>query len=307
LLRNHPLRFIRPKNVRTGTSCKQVFEVLHIWIPTELQSLYDRSDAASFNFTLAEFCAIISSVLERCLPAPHSEQERTRFVESLRLEDLVLARACARGNEKAWNRFLVLYRDKLYSGAISIAKDEATGRELADSLYADLFGTRTRNDGQRISKLESYTGRGSLEGWLKAVLAQEYVNSFRIRRKLVTFDETIQSHIAAGAPAFPRPERAKLAHATDAALAELSPEQRFLLAAYYLDGHTLAAVARMLNVHESTVQRRLEKTIRTLRERIVARLRKEGIPKRAAEEMLDLDVRDLGVDVRSRLTQERQA
>jgi RNA polymerase sigma-70 factor (ECF subfamily) len=281
--------------------------VLHIWIPTELQSFYDRSEAASFNFTLAEFCAIISSVVERCLPAPHSEQERTRFLENLRLNDLVLARACACGNEKAWDRFLVLYREKLYSAAIAIAKDESMGRELADSLYADLFGTRTRNDGQRICKLESYTGRGSLEGWLKALLAQEYVNSFRTRRKLVAFDEAIDAQADANPAAFSVSERTRLAHVTDTALAELSPEQRFLLAAYYLDGHTLAAVARLLNVHESTVQRRLEKTVRTLRERIVARLCKEGMSKRAAQEMLDVDVRDLGVDVHSRLAQERRA
>lgn len=201
----------------------------------------------------------------------------------------------------------MLYREKLYSAAISIARDESTGRELADSLYADLFGTRTRNDGQRISKLDSYIGRGSLEGWLKAVLAQEYVNGFRTRRKLIAFDEAIDTRGHADPPAFSASDRTRLAQATDTALAELSPEQRFLLAAYYLDGHTLAAIARMLSVHESTVQRRLEKTIRRLRARIVAQLRKEGIAKRAAEEMLDVDVRDLGVDLRSRLAQERQA
>lgn len=273
----------------------------------EWQSLYEKSDAAGFNFTLAEFCNILSGVTERCLPAPHSERERTRFLESLRLDDLVLARACARGNEKAWDRFLVLYREKLCTAAIAIAKDESTGRELADSLYADLFGTRTRNDGQRICKLESYTGRGSLEGWLKAVLAQEYVNGFRTRRKLVTFDEAIDARDDATPTPFSASERARLAQATDTALAELSPEQRFLLAAYYLDGQTLAAVALMLNVHESTVQRRLEKTVRTLRGRIVAQLRKEGMSKHAAQEMLDVDVRDLGVDVRSRLAQEREA
>ena len=66
-------------------------------------------------------------------------------------------------------------------------------------------------------------------------------------------------------------------------------------------------MARMLNVHESTIQRRLEKTVRTLRERIVAQLRRQGMSKRAAREMLDVDVRDLGVDVRSRLAQEREA
>ena len=43
---------------------------------------------------------------------------------------------------------------------------------VADSLYGDLYGTTTR-DGQRISKLASYTGRGSLEGWLRTVVTAE--------------------------------------------------------------------------------------------------------------------------------------
>lgn len=273
----------------------------------QLHSLYERSNAAGFCFTLPEFSTLIFGVIERCLPAGHSEQECIRFLKALRVDDLVLARACARGDEKAWNRFLALYRDKLYRAAISIAREKSIARELADSLYAELFGTRTRDDGQRISKLESYLGRGSLEGWLKTVLAQEYINKFRSRRKLVPFEETAQSYGSVSPPVFAEPERTKLAAATDTALADLSPEQRFLLAAYYLDGSTLAAIARMLNVHESTVQRRLEKTIRKLRERIIAQLRRNGVPKRAAQEMLDLDVRDLGIDVRGRLAQERRA
>ncbi len=272
----------------------------------EFQSLYEKSNAASFNLTLPEFCSIILDVVGRSLPNLHSQRERARFLENLRLDDLVLARACARGHDKAWDRFLMLYRDKLYSAAITIARDESIARELADSLYADLFGTRTRDDGQRISKLESYVGRGSLERWLKTVLAQEYINGFRVRRKLVPFEESARTYGSASPPVFPAPERTALAEATDTALAELSPEQRFLLAAYYLDGCTLAAIARILNVHESTIQRRLEKTVLKLRERIVAKLRRAGLSKRAAHEMLDLDVRDLGVDVRGRLVQERR-
>ncbi|MGA8598785.1 MAG: sigma-70 family RNA polymerase sigma factor, partial [Bryobacteraceae bacterium] len=187
-----------------------------------------------------------------------------------------------------------------------IAKDEAMARELADSIYADLFGTRTRDDGQRISKLELYLGRGSLERWLKTVLVQEYINRFRVRRKLVPFEENTGTYGTPSPPASSVAERTRLGEVTDSALSELSAEQRFLLAAYYLDGCTLAAIARILNVHESTIQRRLEKTVLKLRERIVAKLRRAGLSKRAAEEMLELDVRDLGVDVRGRLVQERR-
>jgi len=63
----------------------------------------------------------------------------------------------------------------------------------------------------------------------------------------------------------------------------------------------------MLALHESTVSRRLEKVTVTLRKRIVAKLRQAGISKGEAEKLLELDVRDLGVDVRRGLAQEGQA
>jgi DNA-directed RNA polymerase specialized sigma24 family protein len=111
------------------------------------------------------------------------------------VEELALARACADGQERAWEIFMARYREKLYDIAGYIAKESSAARELADSLYADLYGTTTR-DGKRISKLASYTGRGSLEGWLRTVMAQEFVNRFRRQRRLVSLDEESLQKIA---------------------------------------------------------------------------------------------------------------
>jgi len=69
----------------------------------------------------------------------------------------------------------------------------------------------------------------------------------------------------------------------------------------------LAEIGRMLGTHESTVSRKVDKITAGLRKQIVARLCKEGWAKRAAEEMLELDVRDLGVNMREKLAQERGA
>ena len=110
------------------------------------------------------------------------------FFLSLRVDELALARACAAGNNSAWEIFLTRYREKLYLSALRIAREDSAARELADTLYADLYGTITR-DGQRVSKLASYSGRGSLEGWLRTVLAQEYVNRYRRTKRLVSLDE----------------------------------------------------------------------------------------------------------------------
>ena len=132
--------------------------------------------------------SILNQVAAKYLPADASARETAEFYASLRVEELALARACAAGQERAWEIFMARYREKLYDIAAYIAKESSAARELADSLYADLYGTTTR-DGQRISKLASYTGRGSLEGWLRTVMAQEFVNRFRRQRRLVSLDE----------------------------------------------------------------------------------------------------------------------
>jgi RNA polymerase sigma-70 factor (ECF subfamily) len=98
-----------------------------------------------------------------------------------------------------------------------------------------------------------------------------------------------------------------LAQVTDEALAALSGEDRTVLSAYYLDGRTLAEIARMLGVHESTISRKVDKLAKSLRKQIVAALVRGGMSRRQAEEALEVDVRDLQVDIRRSLQQESQA
>ena len=90
----------------------------------------------------------------------------------------------------------------------------------------------------------------------------------------------------------------------DRYLASLSAEDRMILASYFLDGRTLAEVARMLGVHESTISRRVEKLTRSLRKKVLEGLGRRGMDRRQAQEVLDADVRDLTVDVRRSLAQE---
>ncbi|MFZ0227918.1 MAG: sigma factor-like helix-turn-helix DNA-binding protein, partial [Mycobacterium sp.] len=96
----------------------------------------------------------------------------------------------------------------------------------------------------------------------------------------------------------------RLEEATDEALAELSAEDRFTLASYFLDGRTLAEIARSLGLHESSVSRRLDRLSSGIRKRILAGLRERGMSHAQAAEALETDVRDLTMDLRSRLTQD---
>ncbi len=109
---------------------------------------------------------------------------------------------------------------------------------------------------------------------------------------------------AAVNPQPPAPVDARVESATDEALAELSAEDKFVLVSYYLDSRTLAEIARLLHVHESTISRKLDKLAKSLRKRILSGLGRRGLSRRQAEEALEVDVRDLGLNIRGRLVQE---
>lgn len=270
-----------------------------------LADLYAKGGCEKFGLTRDAFSLILCEVGAKHPDAANSPSELRTLFLSLRVDELALARACAAGNNSAWEVFLTRYREKLYLSALRIAREDSAARELADTLYADLYGTTVR-EGKRVSKLASYTGRGSLEGWLRTVLAQEYVNRYRRTKRLTSLDEESEEGVQFRAPD-PEPIPAadnRLAQATDEALAVLPSEDRIVLSAYYLDGRTLAEIARMLGVHESTISRKIDKLAKTLRKQIVATLTRRGMSRRQAEEALEVDVRDLQVDIRRSLTQE---
>ncbi len=270
-----------------------------------LAELHSRGGCEKLGLSRDAFAAILAEIGEKQALSGAPETELRTFFLNLRIDELALARACAAGHNQAWETFLTRYREKLYLAALRIAREDSAAREMADTLYADLYGTTTR-EGRRVSKLSSYTGRGSLEGWLRTVLAQEYVNRYRRTKRLVSLEEESEEGVQFRAPDPDpvTPADNRLADATDEALAFLSGEDRTILSAYFLDGRTLAEIARVLGVHESTISRKLDKLAKSLRKQIVAGLSRRGMSRRQAEEAFDVDVRDLQVDIRRSLTQE---
>src|SRR5271170_3085083 len=268
-----------------------------------LADLHAKGACDKIGLTRESFAAILCDIGTK--HGATSEPEIRTFFLSLRIDELALARACAAGNNSAWEIFLTRFREKLHLSALRIAREDSAARDLADTLYADLYGTNTR-DGQRVSKLSSYSGRGSLEGWLRTVLAQEYVNRYRRTKRYVSLEEESEEGVQyrAHEPEPEPPADHRLTSACDEALASLSAEDRTVLSAYFLDGRTLAEIARMLGVHESTISRKIDKLAKNLRKQIIAGLTRRGMARRQAEEALETDVRDITSDIRRSLTQE---
>jgi RNA polymerase sigma-70 factor, ECF subfamily len=228
-----------------------------------------------------------------------NEPQRETFWRALRLEELAIAHGCALGRESAWRRFLAQYRGQLTRAAVEMTGSAALGEELASALYSELFGL-TEREGKRWSPLLGYSGRGSLMGWLRAVLAQRRVNQYRKIGRETELDD----HIEPAAPASEQiePERLQDLHAAlKMTLRAASAEERFLLSAYYLDQHTLDEISRVLQVHVATISRKLKRATERLRKQLLRALMARGLSRRAAEEALGTDPRDLDINLRKLL------
>jgi len=274
-------------------------------IPGELlHELASQAEAPLAGLTESEFAEILLGVGAKANfglppgPVPDAVR-RAAFLRSLHLRDLALAHGCARGRDAAWQRFVHQFRVPLREAAIAITRSSSNGEDLADSLYSELFGLSER-EGRRWSPLASYSGRGSLMGWLRATLAQRHVDRHRsVRRETALEGDEIPAAASA-----PQPEPQTLAHlsrALAATLGALSAQDRFLLSAYFLDGRTLLDLARLLRVHEATISRRVRRLTDNLHRRLLKQLESGGMSRRTAQEALGTDPRDLTLNLRNLL------
>src|ERR1700682_4952501 len=97
-------------------------------------ALYERSGAAAYDVSAEQFAAIVDEILRKYLfqnsaqnsaanSSDVSAEQKAAFCAALRLEELALARACAAGNERAWQDFIGRYRQKLHSTGLQLTRD----------------------------------------------------------------------------------------------------------------------------------------------------------------------------------------
>ncbi len=263
-------------------------------IPQALvERLYRAAHAERWDLPVEQFAAALQASADRASP-----QSVDGYLKGLHLEDLAIARACIAGDERAWEHFVREHRPVLYRAADAL-RPGGGARDIADSLYADLFGLQER-DGRRRSLLSYYHGRSSLATWLRAVLAQRVVDAARADRRIDQLPED-DAQLTAPNPAgsFPDPDRARygalIQRVLLAALSVLSPRDRLRLGCYYTQELTLAETGRVLKEHEATVSRHLAKTRRTIRSEVERLLRdREGLDRDQIARCFECVVEDAG-------------
>jgi RNA polymerase sigma-70 factor len=236
--------------------------------------LYTRSGAQKWKLSAATFAAALHrSYARRSEAGPpfDSAEQIEAFLESLAIEDLALAAACREGNDEAWRQFLASYRGLIEGAAHGLISNSSAARELADSLYADLYGLKHNGDG-RNSPFDRYHGRSPLSAWLRTVIARRAADSWRSTKICESIDAVPEHQLSHAPHEMHDPRRARylamLCEALKYAFAQLPPAERLRLSYYYLQNLTLAQIGALGGEHESTVSRKLNQTRQRIREEV---------------------------------------
>jgi hypothetical protein len=245
--------------------------------PALAERLYREANADRWRLPHAAFTAALETSCAKAFPtADPAPREVSRYLSALHLGDMALACACALGEPAAWDHFVMEMRPGLYRAADALDRS-GTARELADSLYADLYGVDPRG-GTRQSLLRYFHGRSSLATWLRAVLAQRYVDRVRAERRTEPLPDDLPAGVTPGAA---DPECARFIAMLRVSLQRVSlrlePRERLRLASYYAQELTLAQTGKLLKEHEATTSRQLARTRQAIRAAVEEDLRSTGL------------------------------
>ena len=230
--------------------------------------------APNFGVSKESFKSSLQKTLRRFLATASPEipnlEELKDFLQHIQADDLFMALACAGGNERAWWEFDQQHRSYLERVARHLAKTEIDAQEVIDTVYVELYGTRVV-EGERVSKFSTYSGRGSLRGWLRTVIWHSLVDLHRASHDEVSLDEmteTVGEGMAhanfAEAPrggeddmiehlAKERYRKATLA-AIENAFTTLDDHEKLLLLYYHVENLRLREIARLVENESSPLR-----------------------------------------------------
>ena len=233
-----------------------------------------RENAPNFGVTIERFRASLERTVRKYLidasDEPATEADLREFIETIQADDLFLALACADGNERAWWEFDHNNRSYMERVARHLAKTEADAEEVVDWVYGELYGTRVV-DGERVSKFATYSGRGSMRGWLRTVIWHSLVDMHRASHDEVSLDEMTENvgegaaHANfAAAPAGgedlmiegitrDRYRKATVMSLSNA-FASLEAHERLLLMYYHVDNLKLREISRLVENEASPLR-----------------------------------------------------
>lgn len=279
----------------------------------------------SRRLTAADLRSRVVQALEKYLLRDNeaaSNVEIKDFIDELRADDLCLILACERNDETAWNDLVANFDATVKSAARKISANAEDAEDLASSIWAELYGLKHDKDGKLKTKLSYYSGRGSLGGWLRAVVSQLAIDGFRKQSKFVQIEENREfenlanesseksenSHVVSHSE---NPEEIlgekhamrDVSAALKDAIAGLEAEDRLILKLYYFDDLKLKDIGATLGFHEATASRKLVRVQTEIRKSVEKILKNEhGWSEKEVKNYLSETASKLGINLEKLFT-----
>jgi RNA polymerase sigma-70 factor (ECF subfamily) len=219
----------------------------------------------------------------RYLAARASSTESALHLGELHVADLHLACACAAGDASALAAFDQRYLGELARTLGKSGVERERAAEVVQILRARLFV----REGDAVAKIEEYSGRGPIGGWLRVAGLRLASNERRaeITRTAIGRKAGPESGVIRADPELATLQR-RYGDLSRAALKEafgaLTLEERSVLKLHFVDGLNLDRIGLVLGVSRATVGRRMI----AARERLLSetlRILGAGIPATEAE------------------------
>lgn len=159
--------------------------------------------------------------------------------ESLNIEDLELARLCARGDDKARKEMYTRYAGSLYAICIRYVGDRELARDLMHDSMIRIYDT-----------IGKYRPTGSLKAWMSRVTVNLVIDHMRKERKFLIVplegeQEKIPEPSADEMRTVPKEELIRM-------ISALPEAKRVIFNLFCIEGYSHKDISKMLGIKEKT-------------------------------------------------------
>ena len=186
------------------------------------------------------------------------------MAEIINIEDIELAKLCARGDEKARHELYTRYAAYLYALCIRYVGDRELARDLMHDGMIKIFDT-----------IGKYRPTGSLKSWCARVTVNMVIDHMRKSRRmdLQPIEQTQEK--------IPEPQNEEVAKIPKTELmrmvGQLPETKRIIFNLFCVEGYSHKDIAQMLDIKEKTSSSLLFKAREQLAENVRDYIRKNGL------------------------------
>jgi RNA polymerase sigma-70 factor (ECF subfamily) len=191
-------------------------------------------------------------------------RQRNQLAETIHIEDIDLAKLCARGDDKARHELYTRYAAYLFALCIRYVGDRELARDLMHDGMIKIFDT-----------IGKYKPTGSLKSWCARVTVNLVIDHLRKSRRVetVSIDQTQEK--------IPEPQNEEIAKIPKTELmrmvGELPETKRVIFNLFCVEGYSHKDIAQMLDIKEKTSSSLLFKARAQLAENVRDYIRSNGL------------------------------